>query len=543
MVIAARGLGVPGCVGIATPLPAVMHLRLLLVALLVLPCFAASPALAEAPANPIILIGVDGMEWSVIDDLSAKGQLPNITKLRKKAATARLATDYGAASPVVWTTIATGMNNDVHGITGFEVGTDDGSAPVSSSMRKVAAVWNMATVGKKRVMALGWWGSWPAEAVNGRVVTDRSHTAIDHRVYPAEWEPTFVADLKKASTTDYPSGDDAGGQDRMVEHFLLAGLADKYDLMCAYLHGTDLVSHKYWKYYRPDGFPALDAAKTAKYADMIPSKYRAVDSVIGKVVASMSPNTNLFVVSDHGFGPLPVEFVKVSLAMDELLARVGLEVRASGKVDFAKSKVYAYGSAAFQMRKFVRYSLAGRDAGGVVTAATMAATRAEVERVLAEVTYLDGSPAFAVRDAVPADVRKGADFIVEVQTRNPTTELKFRGETITGMVKAIVEHSGGHSGTPPGVFMASGPDIDPKADLTGIRIHDITPTLLFGAGLPVAKDFAGKPWQGLFVPAFRAAHPLQTIATWGKGGSGDATKSAETDEEMLEQLRALGYIQ
>lgn len=503
-----------------------------------------SSAFAATPAtNPVILIGVDGMEWSVIDDLAAKGQMPHITALRARAATAKLATDYGAASPVVWTTVATGMNKEVHGITNFEVGTDTGNAPVSSTLRKVAAIWNMASVSKKKVLSLGWWGSWPAEAINGRVVTDRSVKPIENRVYPSSWEPTFAEGLKLAPRTEYPNDEEAGAEDRMVQHFLLTGLPDKYDLITAYLHGTDIVSHKYWKYYRPDGFPALDPVKAAKYGDMVAGKYRAVDTVVGQVVAAMPPNTNLVVVSDHGFGPLPEEFVKVSLEMDELLEQVGLLTRSGGKVDFAKSKVYSYGSASFQMQKNIRFSKAGRDAGGTITDETAAATREEVTKILAEVTYAGGTPVFTVRDAKGPELKKGADFIAEVNTASATSTVNFRGKSLSGVVKTIVEHSGGHGWLPPGIFIAAGPDIDPKADLTGIRIHDITPTLLYGMGLPVAKDFAGKSWETLYSESFRAAHPTKVIDSWGKAGPGKATKSKTTDEEMLEQLRALGYIQ
>lgn len=106
-----------------------------------------------------------------------------------------------------------------------------------------------------------------------------------------------------------------------------------------------------------------------------------------------------------------------------------------------------------------------------------------------------------------------------------------------------MEHSGGHGWLPPGVFVAAGPDIDPKANLAGIRIHDITPTVLYGMGLPVAQDFNGKAHEQLYTASFRAAHPKQSIASYGKAGSGQATQSKQTDEEMLEQLRALGYIQ
>jgi predicted AlkP superfamily phosphohydrolase/phosphomutase len=494
-------------------------------------------------ANPIILLGVDGMEWSIIDDLSAKGQLPNITKLRAKAASAKLATDYGAASPVVWTTIATGMNKEVHGIVNFEMGTDDGTVPVSSTMRTVAAIWNMVSIAHRRVLVLGWWGSWPAEAVNGRIVSDRAAHLVSDRVSPEEWEPTFAAELKQASRAEYPRDDDSSAEDRMVQHFVRKGVTEGYDLICAYLHGTDLVSHKYWKYYRPDGFSDVDPAKKAAFADMIPAKYRAVDTVIGQVVSSMPPNANLFVVSDHGFGPLPEEFVRISLNMDELLQRLGLQVKTNGKIDPVASKAYNFGSADFQAPKNVRLFMAGRDTGGTVTAANAAAVRAEITKVLADLTYTTGKPVFAVRDALPYEKQKGADFIAEVQLKDVSTDLLFRGQTITGPVHGVVEHSGGHGWQPPGVFLATGPDIDPKADLKGIRIHDITPTLLYGMDLPVAQDFAGKPWQTLFTAGYRSGHTLQTISSYGTAGPGTATKSAETDQEMLEQLRSLGYIQ
>lgn len=515
-------------------------LSLLLVPFLVL---LAPRAWSAAPANPIVLIGVDGLEWSVIDDLAAKGQMPHFTKLRARAATTKLATDYGAASPVVWTTVATGMNKEVHGITNFEVATEDGTVPVSSTLRKVAAIWNMVSVAQRKVLVLGWWGSWPAEAVNGRVVTDRGTKPVPDRVSPKEWEPTFLAELKSASRTEFPRDDDAGAEDRMVQHFLRKGVTEGYDLVCAYIHGTDLVSHKYWKFYRPEGFPPLDPAQKAAFADTIPAKYRAFDTVLGQVVAAMPANTNLFVVSDHGFGPLPEEFVKVSVDLDELFVRVGLEKRVGNRVDFAGSKVYNHGSAAFQMQKNVRFAMAGRDAGGTVTSATAPAVRAEVAKVLAEVTYTSGKPVFALRDAKPNEAQKGADFVLDVLPAGPSLDLKFRGQTLTGVVKAVVEHSGGHGWLPPGVFLAAGPDIDPKATLTGIRIHDITPTLLYGMGLPIAQDFAGKAWENLFTPAFRTAHSRQSIASYGKAGPGTATKSEETDTEMLEQLRALGYIQ
>ncbi|MBD3857011.1 MAG: hypothetical protein IFK92_10925, partial [Acidobacteria bacterium] len=46
----------------------------------------------------------------------------------------------------------------------------------------------------------------------------------------------------------------------------------------------------------------------------------------------------------------------------------------------------------------------------------------------------------------------------------------------------------------------------------------------------------------LFTEAFRDAHPLQTIPTWGAPTEGE-NRASEVDEELVDQLRALGYIE
>ena len=71
---------------------------------------------------------------------------------------------------------------------------------------------------------------------------------------------------------------------------------------------------------------------------------------------------------------------------------------------------------------------------------------------------------------------------------------------------------------------------------------DIPPTVLYAIGLPVAEDFAGRARTEIFAETYRCAHPLRTIPTWGKPVEGENRASA-VDEELVDQLRALGYIE
>jgi len=123
----------------------------------------------SAPIHPFILFGVDGADWEVIEWMWEQDRLPHLKRLADRGVAAPLET-FHHASPVIWTTVATGVMPDVHGITEFVVPTIKGDQPVSSSLRQVPALWNMVTATGGRVAVLGWWASWPVEEVNGTII-------------------------------------------------------------------------------------------------------------------------------------------------------------------------------------------------------------------------------------------------------------------------------------------------------------------------------------------------------------------------------------
>ena len=57
---------------------------------------------AKTPSgHPFLLIGLDGGEWSVIEDQWSQGMMPNMKALVARGVRAPLQTDYGW-SPVIW---------------------------------------------------------------------------------------------------------------------------------------------------------------------------------------------------------------------------------------------------------------------------------------------------------------------------------------------------------------------------------------------------------------------------------------------------------
>src|SRR4029077_6709704 len=53
----------------------------------------------------VILIGLDGADWSLLDRLAATGRMPNLARLTREGRTARLKSAIPLLSPIIWTSI------------------------------------------------------------------------------------------------------------------------------------------------------------------------------------------------------------------------------------------------------------------------------------------------------------------------------------------------------------------------------------------------------------------------------------------------------
>lgn len=492
--------------------------------------------------RPLVVIGIDGGEWRVIRKLWDEGKLPNLRRIADRGVTATLRTSYNS-SPVIWTTIATGVRPSEHGITDFVVPTPQGDVPISSDVRKVPALWNMLSKVGRRVAVLGYWGSWPAEEVNGVIVSDRALLDLPGRVSPASYLPRFEQAVAEARRDPglFRVEDEAELRDGAIARAATRLAGEGYDLLLAYFRSPDIVSHGYWKYFEPAAFGGVDPRELELYGDRVPRVYEAVDREIGRILDAAPRNANVLVLSDHGFHASSPELVKVILDMDVVLERLGYLVRSGRDIDFSRTRVYTYGSPSFRRAKYLRFPLAEREPGGAVRPEERQAIRQQLAADLAGVTYETGAPVFHVRDARAREIRQGADFVVGVSPDLSTPALLVRGERLEGAVSGITRLSGNHTTTTHGIFLAAGPDIDPKARLEGIHIHDMAPTFLYGMDLPVAEGFVGRPWTELFREEYREAHPVRKIRSWGVRRAGGARTSG-ADEKLLEELRALGYL-
>jgi predicted AlkP superfamily phosphohydrolase/phosphomutase len=103
-------------------------------------------AYKKSPVERLVVLGLDGMEPTLVEKFMAEGKLPNLARLKKEGTYARLRTTTPAISPVAWSSFMTGTEPSKHNIFDF----------LSRDPRTYLPDLSSARIGKpKRTLALG----------------------------------------------------------------------------------------------------------------------------------------------------------------------------------------------------------------------------------------------------------------------------------------------------------------------------------------------------------------------------------------------------
>ncbi|MBM3986276.1 MAG: hypothetical protein FJ296_11420, partial [Planctomycetes bacterium] len=328
---------------------------------------APQPASRPRGTRPrVAVFGVDGATFAVIDPLVRQGRLPVLARLMQRGVRVVLRSEIAeGASPVLWTSISTGVRKDEHGILGFTHNDVAGVSVYSSHDRRVPALWDMVGARGGSVGLAGHWCTWPAEPVDGWIVSDLFATSLLKRNFGSgaqqglTWPADLVeelrplvhepSELRREELAPLGEFDDAEwaammADDAQREFVLQDGLAAlKYGLQaqrtCAevalhllrtrpqpdylfvMLELPDRVSHNFWHAWEPEkvraGALAVHAGWRARWNNVVPGSYDIVDAHIGMLLAELDPDTTVFVVSDHGFrsngrpGGSPIDLTQV----------------------------------------------------------------------------------------------------------------------------------------------------------------------------------------------------------------------------------------
>ncbi len=303
---------------------------------------------AERERPPVVVIAVDGLEWSVLLPLLQEGRAPHLAALAARGRAAALRTLIPTHSPVLWTSVATGAMPKDHGILFFlEVDpatfqTTEGALPYTSNCRRVPAIWNICGERGRSVLSVGWWVSWPAEAVpGGRIVASYAAQAqadvlwkagvwqegLEQLTYPPELQAEILPLLAAGAPLgplgaiyrgifgEVPEGPVwaleqaidrnlrfAYHSDRTHTQIFLAQLEREVaDLNLVYVGLADVAGHFFWRYREPQAYAyTVPAEKVERFGTHLERAYVEVDRWIGEVLERVPEDALVLVVSDHG---------------------------------------------------------------------------------------------------------------------------------------------------------------------------------------------------------------------------------------------------
>ncbi len=289
----------------------------------------------------MILVGWDGADWKLLDPLLREGRLPNLAALVARGRTWNLETYQPMASPLIWTTIATGRTPVDHGVTDFQELDPKTRArlPISGRSRRVPAIWNLASAKGLTVGVVGWWATWPAEKVNGFFVSDRAAPVLfDPETLsksPALAWPEGLADGVRliGRREGNPPYEDVARALHVTRAEFDAAVAEKKDLsnpitgyrkilgvtrvnakvalelydrsapelLMVYFQGTDEIGHVLGRYASPK-LPAVSEEDFQRYKDGVAALYVEADRILGELARRAAKDgATLILASDHGF--------------------------------------------------------------------------------------------------------------------------------------------------------------------------------------------------------------------------------------------------
>ncbi|RMG47336.1 MAG: hypothetical protein D6718_03845, partial [Acidobacteria bacterium] len=445
---------------------------------------------AAGHSGPIVVIGVDGLGWEMLERWRNSGGSADFDWLASRAAWGPLATVEPTRSPVIWTTIATGRTPEDHGVLEFtswrvsHLGRSLATiprglgavywmnlaqalglvrlGPVTSQDVRCPRFWEIAGTAERPAAVAGWWCTWPASPVEGRLVSDKFY---------------FWRDARRAGLSDggslppgvaYPP--ELAGK--------LAELRVPPEAMSAeeVLRLIDI----------PEEEAATLAGRPYRHHDVLselPLAYtmdRTWENVARELLATGSPR-GIYAFYLRGVDLLSHSALAFSDLYPEIDSPADLRRRYGGLISRYLSLTFA------RVRRLIE--AAGPDAAVLV-----------------------------VSD-------HGFEVIEHKRHGDPWPEF-------------------GHDHAPPGVFFALGPGVAPGPRRPTISVYDIAPTVLGLAGYPAAEDMPGRPLTEIFGELDRS-ELRSRIASYGqrsRAGAAGFDRAREAEGRELELLRSLGYI-
>ncbi|MBI2996685.1 MAG: alkaline phosphatase family protein [Candidatus Melainabacteria bacterium] len=261
----------------------------------------------------VLVVSFDGGVWSNLLPLAKSGIMPNLAKLLEESKHGNLESTMPPLTPPAWSAFMTGCNPGKSGIFDFYQYQEGSYKPVltSSENIQVATLWKILSDNGLRVGVIDVPMNYPPPVVNGFIISGWERPS-NKKVftYPPELGLKLIEKFG-----DYPiclrTFDKQGTKDidflnSLIDITTKVGDAalwlletEPTDFFMVHFQATDIIQHSFW-----DQISTLDFNSEDLVTKKIWEFYKNLDKYLGLLKNKRDKNTNFFLLSDHGFGPV-----------------------------------------------------------------------------------------------------------------------------------------------------------------------------------------------------------------------------------------------
>jgi len=262
----------------------------------------------------VIIIGIDGVPYGLLKDLSDRDVMPHFKELRKNGVFTQMESSIPEISSVSWSSIITGKNPGEHGIYGFTdlvPHTYTISFPNFRNL-KAKAFWQKEE--DKTHVIINVPSTYPVQKINGFWVSGFVSLDLEKAVYP----PPYIEKLKEMNYQVDVDSRKAHKSKRLfledlfkvhkkrIELYRYLWNKINWDTFMLVFTGSDRLEHFLWDAYEDSNH---------EYHHKFLEYFQKVDEIIGEIATSMSENDSLIMLSDHG-----MEKIKTNVNLNTYLA-------------------------------------------------------------------------------------------------------------------------------------------------------------------------------------------------------------------------------
>lgn len=266
--------------------------------------------LKKKKKNRVCVIGLDGVPYSLLLELSQKGIMPATGRIIDSGHLHQLKASLPEISAVSWTNFMTGTNPATHGIFGF---TD--LKPNSYQLRfpnfldlKKETFWDTLGERKKKCIIINQPSTYPARKINGVLISGFVAIELAKAVYPHSCKASleqlgYQIDIDTLKSRENHSllweelDKTLEGRQKAWNHFW----REDWDYFEFVITGTDRLQHFLWTAYEDENHP---------YHQKFLDYYAKIDRIIEKIINSfrkLADDEGLYLLSDHGFTKIEQE--------------------------------------------------------------------------------------------------------------------------------------------------------------------------------------------------------------------------------------------